>query len=177
MKSNKVSKPKKQIKLHKSPSNTLAFQYSVFTYCLYFYRVANGKVASTEHQPPFYSGAELEFKCNLGFRLMQSRKKLHNRLICHDSGHWQPPRNYKNPKCIRKQCQRPRPIPYGRIITQVSIYLNNYFNFHVCLSFRFPLSMCLKTSCQHLWMNVQRIKIPPLQPTINKYVWFLPTSY
>ena len=50
---------------------------------------------------------------------MQSRKKLHNRLICHDSGHWQPPRNYKNPKCIRKQCSRPRQIPYGRIISQV----------------------------------------------------------
>ena len=31
--------------------------------------------------------------------------------------------------------------------------------------------------CQHLWMNVQRIKIPPLPPTNNKYVWFLPTSY
>jgi len=80
--------------------------------------IANGKIASTEHQPPFYSGAELEFKCNLGFRLMQSRKKVHSRLICHDSGHWQPPRNYRNPKCIRKQCARPRTIPYGRIISQ-----------------------------------------------------------
>ena len=50
---------------------------------------------------------------------MQSRKKVHSRLICHDSGHWQPPRNYRNPKCIRKQCARPRTIPYGRIISQV----------------------------------------------------------
>ena len=136
-KSIQVNKPKKQIKLHQSPSNTLAFQYSVFTYCLYFYRVANGKVASTEHQPPFYSGAELEFKCNLGFRLMQSRKKLHNRLICHDSGHWQPPRNYKNPKCIRKQCQRPRPIPYGRIITQVSTQITISTSTFVCPSVHF----------------------------------------
>ena len=31
--------------------------------------------------------------------------------------------------------------------------------------------------CQHLWMNVQRIKIPRLPTTNNKYVWFLPTSY
>ena len=104
----------------------------------YFYRIANGKIASTEHQPPFYSGAELEFKCNLGFRLMQSRKKVHSRLICHDSGHWQPPRNYRNPKCIRKQCARPRTIPYGRIISQVFFtiikynFWKNYLNIGFC---------------------------------------------
>jgi hypothetical protein len=81
----------------------------------------------------------LEFKCNLGFRLMQSRKKVHSRLICHDSGHWQPPRNYRNPKCIRKQCARPRTIPYGRIISQVFFTLIITMIFEILLLSIFSL--------------------------------------
>lgn len=103
----------------------------------FFLRIANGKVTSERQYPPFFSGAELEFACNPGYLLLQSgSKKIHNRLICHDLGHWMPPRGHRNPKCIPLQCDLPRGNPFGRIISRVKVhfYISLLANFYsVCL--------------------------------------------
>ena len=123
-------------------------------------------------ESPFFSGAELEFKCNEGYQILQSRNKLHNRLICRDTGHWAPPRGYKNPKCIRIQCPPPKASPFGRIVSQVKIYFHSRSSRNITTSF---VLSAAQFCAQEIWtfeLNpenyVNRINI---QKKISYYIW------
>ena len=67
--------------------------------------------------------------------MVTTNQKVHDRLVCLDSGHWAPPRGYKNPKCVPIICHKLELIPFGRIITYVS--------------FQFELGICVYL-CSHV---------------------------
>ena len=90
-----------------------------------YLRIANGKVTGStsdqEPQPPFFHGAELKFRCQPGFELLKSgRNRIPDTFVCHDNGHWAPPRGYTTPKCVKTMCLQPQGNSFGKIISTVS---------------------------------------------------------